>query len=70
MRRSIIYTGIIYGGASSCEKYRMKQDCAGGGKYYFTKTRARSDLHGVLAVALRRKASKNEFYVASAQIKD
>ena len=67
MRRSIICTGIIDGRASSCEKYRMKQEFAGGGKYYFTRTRVRSGLHGVLAIPLRRKAAKDEFYAVNAQ---
>ncbi len=67
MRRSIIYTGIIYGGASSCEKYRMKQELVGGGKYYFTRTHAHSGLHGILAIPLRRKAAKDEFYAVNAQ---
>ena len=42
----------------------------GGREGYSTKTHARSGLHGVLAIPLRRKAAKNKFYVVSAQIKD
>jgi hypothetical protein len=45
----------------------MKQEFTGGREYYSTETRARSGLHGVFTVPLRRKASKNEFYAVSAQ---
>ena len=67
MRRSIIWAGIIDGRASSCEKYRMKQEFVGCGEYYSTKTRIRSGLYGVLAIPLGRKAAKKESYAANAQ---
>jgi hypothetical protein len=44
----------------------MKQEFAGGGKYYLTRTHAHSGLHGVPAIPLRRRAVKEEFYAVNA----
>jgi len=66
MRRSIIYTGIIYGRASSCEKYRMKQELVRGGKYYFTRTRAHSAPWNSCD-STAPQGAKDEFYAVNAQ---
>jgi hypothetical protein len=54
MRRSIIWTGIIDGRASFCEKYRTKLKFAGSGEY----SPVRSGPSGGLLILLRRKAAR------------